>query len=496
MRRMNTQAPFMPNALAYLMLILWPVVCLVLFRRLPMERAIIWSVLAGYLLLPPVAEFDLPLVPDMNKVSIPNISAFVLVLFYLKRPMSFWPGTWAMRILLVGFVLGVVPTVLSNGDPMQFTILGTTEPISFVTASIPGLGWIDLFSVVSGQIIVLMPFFLARNFLSSQEGLRDLLLALMLGGLVYTVPSLIEIRLSPQINVWVYGFFQHDFQQMMRDGGFRPIVFLPHALWLAFFMMTAVVSAVALGRAAEGPEKARYFAAALYLFFVLVLSKSLASLTYALLLVPVILLAGERLLLRVAIVMAGIAVLYPILRDNGWVPLEWIMAKAEAINPERAQSLGYRFDNEEILLERAHEKWLFGWGGWGRNLVRDMQTGEIISIPDGEWIIVFGTFGWVGYLSQMGLLAVPLFMLWRARRGAREAGGIYAGAMALILAITLVDMLLNAILTPYTWLVAGAVWGHAEALRARQAAPDGGARDKAGRTVLADAPDRQGRTVL
>lgn len=344
MRRMNTQAPFMPNALAYLMLILWPVVCLVLFRRLPMERAIIWSVLAGYLLLPPVAEFDLPLVPDMNKVSIPNISAFVLVLFYLKRPMSFWPGTWTMRILLVGFVLGVVPTVLSNGDPMQFTILGTTEPISFVTASIPGLGWIDLFSVVSGQIIVLMPFFLARNFLSSQQGLRDLLLALMLGGLVYTVPSLIEIRLSPQINVWVYGFFQHDFQQMMRDGGFRPIVFLPHALWLAFFMMTAVVSAVALGRAAEGPEKARYFAAALYLFFVLVLSKSLASLAYALLLVPVILLTGERLLLRVAIVMAGIAVLYPILRDNGWVPLEWIMAKAEAINPERAQSLGYRFD--------------------------------------------------------------------------------------------------------------------------------------------------------
>lgn len=34
--------------------------------------------------------------------------------------------------------------------------------------------------------------------------------------------------------------------------------------------------------------------------------------------------------------------------------------------------------------------------------------------------------------------------------------------MTLLLAITLVDMLINAILTPFTWLVAGAVWGRAE----------------------------------
>ena len=46
---------------------------------------------------------------------------------------------------------------------------------------------------------------------------------------------LVEVRLSPQINTWIYGFFQHDFIQMMRYGGFRPIVFLPHGLWVAFF---------------------------------------------------------------------------------------------------------------------------------------------------------------------------------------------------------------------------------------------------------------------
>jgi len=487
----------MPNALAYLMLILWPVVCLILFRRLSIERAIIWSILGGYLILPEAAEFDLPLVPDMNKTSIPNICAFAFVILLAGRRMDFWPHTWLMSLLLLGFVLGVVPTVLTNDDPMVFTILGTTEPIVFETASIPGLGVIDLFSVVSGQLIVLMPFFLARNFLSSEQGIRELLLALILGGLAYSLPSLVEIRLSPQINIWVYGFFQHSFGQMMRDGGFRPIVFLPHALWLAFFIMTAAVSAVALARDAQGATKIRCFAAALYLLCVLYLCKSLASMAYASVLLPLFLLAGEKWLFRTAILMAAIAAIYPILRDNGWVPLEAILAQAEAINPDRAQSLGFRFENEEMLLERAHEKWLFGWGGWGRNLVRDMQTGEIISIPDGEWIIVFGTFGWVGYLSQMGLLAVPLYMLWRYVKPQPARGSIHVGAAAVILAVTLIDMLLNAILTPYTWLLAGALWGHAEAsLRTKRATDFTPPNGDGPRTILQPERRARGRTAL
>ena len=98
--------------------------------------------------------------------------------------------------------------------------------------------------------------------------------------------------------------------------------------------------------------------------------------------------------------------------------------------------------------------------------MHDVTTGRILTIPDGEWIIVFGTFGWVGYLSQMGLLAVPVYMMWRhlprRKAGDTARGARYAGVVTLLLAITLVDMLINAILTPFTWLVAGAVWGRAE----------------------------------
>ena len=57
----------MPNAIANLMLLVWPVAALVFFQRLPLQRAILLCLIGGYLILPPGAAFDLPLVPDLDK---------------------------------------------------------------------------------------------------------------------------------------------------------------------------------------------------------------------------------------------------------------------------------------------------------------------------------------------------------------------------------------------------------------------------------------------
>ena len=35
---------------------------------------------------------------------------------------------------------------------------------------------------------------------------------------------------------------------MIREGGFRPIVFLQHGLWLALFVCTSLMAAIALAR--------------------------------------------------------------------------------------------------------------------------------------------------------------------------------------------------------------------------------------------------------
>lgn len=462
----------MPNPIAYLMLMIWPMVCLALFLRLPLERAIVWSLLGGYLVLPPRTEFDLPLVPPMDKFSVPSISAFVICVFLLRLPVRVLPRTPLVTLLVLLFLFSVVPTVLTNPDPILFQVMANSDPIQFVTNRLPGLTPRDVFSVLIGQIIVLLPFFLGRQFLSSDTGMRELLLGLAVGGLVYSVPALIEIRLSPQINTWVYGFFQHSFAQMMRDGGFRPIVFLPHALWLAFFLVTSCMAVAALGRVADPGTRLRWFAALVYLLAVLYLCKSLASQLYALAMVPAVLILLPRWQIRLACAFAVIAVAWPVLRNLGLVPIDAILAQAEAFDPTRAQSLAYRFQNEEMLLDRADDKVLFGWGGWGRNLVRYSETGTILSVPDGRWIIVFGTFGWVGYIAEMGLLAAPLLLaLIQVRRMDGRDISPFLAPITMILAITMVDMLLNATLVPLTWLCAGAVLGHVERLRY----PDGAA---------------------
>ena len=106
---------------------------------------------------------------------------------------------------------------------------------------------------------------------------------------------------------------------------------------------------------------------------------------------------------------------------------------------------------------------MFGWGGWGRSLdPRPRDRRRSCPIPDGRWIIVFGTFGWLGYICEFGLLALPLVLMGvYLRRQAATANDVAIGsaALTLILGITMMDMLLNATLTPLTWLTAGAIHG-------------------------------------
>lgn len=462
----------MPNTTAYLVLAAWPCVALVLFRRLPVERALIWTLLGGYLVLPPLANFDLPLLPPLNKVLIPNLMALALCVFVLRDRLPPLPRSRLARLLIAMFVLGSIPTVLSNGDVILFR-----------TGGLPGLRVQDVLSAAGTQAILLLPYLLARRYLCDEPAMRDLLLALVLGAVAYSVPALVEVGVGPMLNIWVYGFFQHDFEQMLRYGGYRPIVFLPHGIWLAFFVMTAVLGAASLLRYGTPDTRPRALFALVWLAVVLVLCKTFGAIGYALFGLPLVLFASPALRVRIALVLAVIAVVYPLLRGGGLVPVEAILAQAEALDAERAASLRFRFENEEALLAHANERPVFGWGGWGRNLMYDPDTAELLTIPDGRWIIVFGVYGWLGFLAEFGLLALPLWLLWRGAR-AGAAVGPHAATVALILALNMFDLLPNATLEPLTWLVAGAVLGHAERIRAPASAAAAAPVTRQRRTVI------------
>ncbi|MFN6978955.1 MAG: hypothetical protein ACK4OP_12575, partial [Gemmobacter sp.] len=275
--------------------------------------------------------------------------------------------------------------------------------------------------------------------------------------------------------------FQHSFEQMMRGGGFRPIVFLEHGLWVALFGLTGLLAAVGLGRF-EPVGRMRWFVGALYLAGVLVLCKTMGVVIYALLFVPVLLACRPATILKLCALVAAVVFVYPLLRASGLIPAEQIVEFFRSVNPLRAQSLEFRLEHEKMLLDHAIERVWFGWGAFERNLLIDPATGRAMSVSDGRWVIVFGILGAAGYVMEFGLLVVPLLLL------ARDRGGVAPAAvvLALIHAINLVDLLPNATLTQITWLVGGARLAHPERQRTADAVPprNAVARPTRQRTVL------------
>ncbi|KNG93864.1 hypothetical protein [Pseudaestuariivita atlantica] len=449
----------MPNPLAFLMLAIWPIVTVVMFKRLGPERGVIWTLLAAYLILPELpAQYDFPLLPPLTKHTIPSLATFTCALLMFGYRGSILPHSHVGKLLLATFILSPMFTVMNNGEPVVFGEVG-----------LPGLRTMDAVALVLTQAIMILPFLLARSFLNSGKTQRELMVAFMFAGLAYSIPMLIEVRLSPQLNQWIYGFYQHYFNQSVRFGGYRPVVFLYHGLWVAFFCMTALVCAVGLLREDRQRSKLFYFGCVVWLAGVLFLSKSLGSYLFALFLVPCVFFLGRVTQIKVAILLGLIATTYPVLKGFDLVPQQEMLEAAAAIDPDRAASLEFRFTNENTLLERAYEKPVFGWGSWGRNHILDPVNGNILTVTDGRWIIVIGVWGWVGFLAEFGLLLLPLILLWREAVAPRE-GEIspFIAPLSLLLGINMIDMVPNATITTLTWLLAGALTGYAEVLRAER----------------------------
>lgn len=471
----------MPNLFAQLVLYSFPLVALILFKRLPRHEALIWSILGGYLFLPEQTGIDLPLLPELNKVLIPSLTAGAMCLLLpdatsaplrrgqsrktTKEPAPDRQRSVIVTLLLITLILLPIATFQTN-----------QEPVIAGPRFIPSLREYDIFSMMLNTAVMLLPFLLARRYLATQDAQLALLRALVVGGLIYSLLILVEVRLSPQLNRWIYGFHAHSFAQHIRNGGFRPMVFIEHGLRVGLFILMGVFAAGILWRFNKNaePEPARqvsggridrqqvrkppYLLWCGWLFVILYLSKTLGAFLIALVLLPVVLFLKPRMQLLVAIVIAGMVLLYPSLRQTNLLPISAVQELASSISAERAGSFNFRLDNEEILLERASIKPLFGWGGWGRSRVFDAFTGRDISVTDGTWVIIFGISGWIGYIATFGLLTWPTFMLVRRR----EPITLVTSGLTLILAANLVDLIPNSSLTPLTWMVAGTVLGALE----------------------------------
>ncbi len=466
-------------------LLIWPAVVIVLFRALPAREAIAWAVIGGYLLLPSAERvfWDFPVIPTIDKIMIPALTAILIASAYLRgvadgppgQPLaipasaapalqshSILPG-WLPKSRLVQLLLGMlfigsIMTALSNRDTLVF---GDTV--------LRSMSLYDAFSRIAFLLVMLLPFLLGRKFLADDRGHQVLLAILAIAGAIYVLPALYEVRMSPQLNRMVYGFFPHSWLQHIRGGGFRPLVFLDHGLLLGMYLAcAALASAVAL-RLNTGVRRAVFVALLVWLLLGLVAAKTLGALIIAVLFLPTALLLGRRMQLLVAAMVAAVILVYPVLRGGGLVPTDQVAQMAYDFDPDRGGSIGFRFENEDLLLERANQRPAFGWGGYSRGRIFD-DRGNDISITDGTWIITIGQWGWVGYIATFGLLTLPMIAMALRRR--RYPVGLATSGLAILVAANLIDLIPNSSLSTVLWLSAGALAGRLELAPERAAEAD------------------------
>jgi len=427
----------------------WPAVAFRFFKAFSPSLAIILTILLGYLLLPRIDGLSLPLLPTLNSDSIPALAGLVLAAAFIKKNIatnynrSWFPKGWVPRLLLCSLAFGVVMTTMTNLEPLPF---------------VPGLSPTESLSTLLLIGTLLVPFVLGYRFIATPEQHRTLLLAFACAGFGYSFLALFEIRMSPQLNNLIYGFFPHSWIQHLRDGGYRPLVFLEHGLWLAIFFTMSALAAFGAARVYKKYRIHLYFAGA-WILGTLALSNSLGALVILLLLLVPTFLLGRQGRLAIAAAIAVFVLSFPVLRERGLVTGDTAVGWAQTISMERANSLQFRLNNENILLEHANKKPLFGWGGWGRSRIYD-EFGRNIAATDGYWVIIFGTGGWFRYVSEFGLLAAPLVIIFLRRR--RYDVGPETITIGLMLSANLIDLLPNATVTPLTWMLAGSLWGRME----------------------------------
>jgi len=429
-------------------LIVWPLVALVLFMLLPAGRAVIWTILAAYLLLPVGFSFDLPAVPPMDKSSIPNLAAIMLAPLFARRGEFRWPRSSVVKLLMLAWVLVPIGTMLNNPEPL---ITGLSVR--------PGLGWWEALSMATGNALELVPFLLGAALLAHEQGHRDIVRAIVLAGLAYSLPVLAEVRLSPFLQTRVYGINSIEFFiQQVRGSGFRAMVFMGHGLLVSTFLAMAVIGALGLWKARMRVLGVSALLVAAYLAVVLLLNKTVGATVLVLALAPALLLIRQRSFLALVFLIGAVVAIYPTVRGANLLPLQSIINAAGQISPARAESFEFRVRNETMLLNRAGEKPVFGWGSYGRNRVIVEQGWgpgfADLTVTDGTWIIVAGTYGWAGYLSCFGLLCYPFLRGFRLRRATVPVITLTLLTMHLL---NIIDLIPNSSLRPLTWLIAGAL---------------------------------------
>jgi hypothetical protein len=414
----------------------WIPVVFLLFMLLPPRRAVIAAFLLAWLFLP-MAGFKIAGLPDYTKMSATCFGVLLAAAVFD-----------ADRLLSFRYRWFDVPVTIYCLSP-------------FVTSVVNGLGAYDGMSMVILQVVTWgLPYFIGRVYFADLDGVRELALGMVVGGLIYVPLCWFEIRMSPQLHRMIYGYHQHSFIQQIRFGGYRPMVFMQHGLMVAMWMALTGLIALWLWRSRTFTKVAGM--PAWLLVPCLLLTALLCKSSYAILLMIGgigVLYATTLIRSRIFIYMLlCVAPIFMATRATGVWSGQWMIDFAEKnFGADRAQSIWTRVINDNALAAKAMERPVWGWGGWGR--ARDYNELGKTATTDALWIITLGNAGIVGLAGLTLMLLLPILLAmhdfpiatWSYPRVAPVI------ALALVLVLYMLDHLMNGMVNPIFMLATGSL---------------------------------------
>jgi hypothetical protein len=416
-----------------------------LFLKLTHRRATIASIILAWMFLPQYA-YTLPVLPDYDKTMAASLAVLFATYLYASGRFSTLKLDWYDGIMAL-WCLTPMFASLTNG-----------------------LGAYDGFAASNGYVTTwFLPYLVGRLYITDWAAVKDLVWGIFFGGLIYIPLCWIEILLSPQLHMWVYGWHPHDFIQSVRGNSFRPVIFMHHGLMVGMWMAAACLCGIGLYMSGSLPEmsgllkklKVPAWLKPTHLLFALLVTflacQSVGALALLIQAGLVFFLCRKfktKLFLLLLIAYPAYSMTMSLKGGSGkHGTVDFIRTY---ISEDRAASLEFRLNNEEILVERALQRPTFGWGGWGRSRVLD-EEGVDISVTDAYWIIVFGTTGIVGLASFVLVVSVPTVRLLQKFpvEGWRDSGALLVMPLAILLPIYAQDCLLNDMKNPIYMVIAG-----------------------------------------
>ncbi|MBL4700218.1 MAG: hypothetical protein JKX85_03085 [Phycisphaeraceae bacterium] len=417
----------------------WIPVAMGLFLLLKPRRAVMAGYILAMLFLPNY-QYEIPKLMDYTKFTAASMGLLMAAMLFDWRTITNFRPHWVDIPVVIWCV---VPFFSSMANDM-----GIHDYYGFYDGMSSSLYQTFIWGV---------PYFLGRVYITDHQCLKELAIAIIIGALIYAPLCWFEIRMSPQLHNWLYGFTQHRFGQARRGDGWRPMVFQQHGLALGMLMGMSAMTAGWLWRARTIKKIGSLPIAAVAIFLLVTVVFIKSSFAMVLVLTGVIAYYAVKILRHPLplLILVFMIPCYQYTRVSGSFSGETLVNLAQTVfNSDRASSLQFRLDNEDVIIEHvAKAKPWLGWGTWG-----DYRVDED-NIPDGMWVITYGKYGIIGLVSlTLTLLTGPIVMLLGLpRKYLRVPDAAPALALTTIMVLFTYDTLMNSFPNPIFGLVGGGV---------------------------------------